>query len=219
MCDSEIIFFDDDVSILKALKRYFRKTEFQCHYFSQADEVLSQVHAQRPVLLISDLNMPGITIENFLTDFMMETPESQIIILSGNPDPEKVKKLVKQFPIRKVLEKSDRIIQNIQWEISQFLEKSPIIIDKDIEELIPGFLNERIEQCHIALQELKKGNYDEVGSIGHNLKGAGGLYGFDFISHCGEEIENSVQSGNYRDLSAKFHELIEYLRSVIYIFR
>ena len=70
----------------------------------------------------------------------------------------------------------------------------PIIvkIDPDIEDLIPGFLENRKADVDKIRQSIEAGNYADIRIIGHSMKGAGGGYGFDAITDIGDLIEKAA---------------------------
>lgn len=91
------------------------------------------------------------------------------------------------------------------------MKANKIKIDRELAELIPGFMENRnsdIAQLLIALQE---GNYENIRSIGHTLKGIGGGYGFPVITNLGAAIEHAAREQN----SARVRKLIDELQSYI----
>lgn len=84
-----------------------------------------------------------------------------------------------------------------------------IVLSKDLELLIPKFLNSRkieIEEMEKALIEL---NFDKIKEVAHKTKGAAGGYGFEEISKIAESIENNILNLSKLDISA----LINYLKT------
>lgn len=92
--------------------------------------------------------------------------------------------------------------------------KHIVVVDSDLEELIPGFINKRQEDICAILAAAQTRDYETIRIIGHTLKGIGGGYGFDAITELGAAIE---QSGKLKDL-AKAQKLAqamkEYLETV-----
>ena len=61
-------------------------------------------------------------------------------------------------------------------------ERIVVRIDKDLEDLIPGYIKNRhndIESMHTALES---GDFENIRILGHSMKGSGGGYGFDEIT-------------------------------------
>jgi len=93
-------------------------------------------------------------------------------------------------------------------------EKIIIQVDPDLEELIPGFLENRnldVEKLRSALDE---NNFANLQSIGHSIKGVGGGYGFDLMSDLGADIESAAKESNADDIREKINQLADYLQRV-----
>ncbi|HEY3308929.1 MAG TPA: Hpt domain-containing protein [Desulfuromonadaceae bacterium] len=67
-----------------------------------------------------------------------------------------------------------------------------IEIDKELESVIPDFLESRHKDCLLIDDLLMHNNMDEISRLGHRLKGTGGSYGFDVISDIGRILEVAV---------------------------
>lgn len=92
--------------------------------------------------------------------------------------------------------------------------KNKIIIDSDLEDLIPKYLENRgkdIEELNFALGE---GDFKRIKFIGHSLKGIGSSYGFDFITDIGAKLENSALNGEKEYLKTIIEELNLYLNNL-----
>jgi len=89
-----------------------------------------------------------------------------------------------------------------------------VTVDADIEDLIPVFLEGRREDIKALVEALEKGDYDTVLVLGHNMKGAGGSYGFDVITELGQELEQSAKEQNAENVGRLVKELSTYLDRV-----
>jgi len=86
--------------------------------------------------------------------------------------------------------------------------------DPDLEDLIPGFLENRrndVEKLHSCLES---DDFESIRILGHSMKGAGGGYGFDAITEFGASIEAAAKAGNAAAISAVTDELASYLDRV-----
>lgn len=92
--------------------------------------------------------------------------------------------------------------------------KFTVKVSKDLQELLPRFLENREKDLSLLREALKEGNFTELESLGHKLKGTCGGYDFDELGNLGLEIENAAKVSN----SDEIHRLIEtfrnYLRNV-----
>ncbi len=96
-------------------------------------------------------------------------------------------------------------------------DKKIVTIDKDLEDLIPGYL-ERLRATLQTMQEFAvkgdAGSLDEIRKTGHNWKGSGKGYGFDDVTRIGAALE---QAGKKQDAAAArelLKELEDYLDSI-----
>ena len=72
-------------------------------------------------------------------------------------------------------------------------DKIVINIDIDLEDLIPGFLENRQGDLQKLEQALGEEDFETLRSIGHNLKGVGGGYGFHDMTTIGAAIEEGAR--------------------------
>ncbi len=87
-------------------------------------------------------------------------------------------------------------------------------IDEELEDLIPDFF----EDLYADIKSLKKflvfGDLEMILNLGHNLKGAGGGYGFDRISEIGSDLEDAATAGDKGAVKTLIGELKDYLGRV-----
>ncbi len=93
-------------------------------------------------------------------------------------------------------------------------EKIVVNVDSDIEDLIPGFLENRHEDVKSIYDALEKEDYETIRILGHSMKGAGGGYGFDEITDIGRSIEESAEGKNQEEVKKWVISLSNYLDRV-----
>jgi len=93
-------------------------------------------------------------------------------------------------------------------------EKIVVNVDSDIEDLIPGFLENRQEDVKSIYDALEKEDYETIRILGHSMKGAGGGYGFDEITDIGRSIEESAEGKNQEEVKKWVINLSNYLDRV-----
>lgn len=93
-------------------------------------------------------------------------------------------------------------------------EKIVVNVDSDIEDLIPGFLENRQEDVKSIYDALEKEDYETIRILGHSMKGAGGGYGFDEITDIGRSIEESAEDKNQEEVKKWVINLSNYLDRV-----
>ncbi|MBF0568999.1 MAG: Hpt domain-containing protein [Nitrospirae bacterium] len=90
-------------------------------------------------------------------------------------------------------------------------ERIIVTVDSELVDLIPGYLINRrgdIEKMNAAIDS---GEFEAIRVIGHQLKGSGGGYGFDFISDTGMALERGAKENNYEEIKKHIAALGDYL--------
>ena len=95
-------------------------------------------------------------------------------------------------------------------------QRSKIIVnvDEEIEDLIPGFLENRRKDVNTLQEALTHGDYETIRTLGHAMKGAGGGYGFDAITDIGSSLEIAAKQNNTEEIRKGIDELTDYLERV-----
>ena len=94
-----------------------------------------------------------------------------------------------------------------------------LYIDQGLEEIVPGFLENRrrdVQTLEIALQE---NNLAQIQIIGHRMRGDGGGYGFDAISTIGVALEQAAAREDRGAIRRRIAELIDFLARVTVVYR
>ena len=87
-------------------------------------------------------------------------------------------------------------------------------IDRELEDLIPGFLNNRQKDIQALRTAVEKRDFASVGMIGHRLKGTGGGYGFEKITEIGQQIESAGIAEDLDEISRHVDEFENYMGRV-----
>ena len=98
--------------------------------------------------------------------------------------------------------------------MTQYDNKIVVHVDPDIEDLIPGFLENRQKDINVIKESLESSDYDTIERLGHTMKGSGGGYGFDEITEIGFKIENAAKEKNADEILRQVHDLSDYLGRV-----
>ena len=93
-------------------------------------------------------------------------------------------------------------------------EKIVINIDIDLEDLIPGFIENRQKDILKLEQAIEEQDFETLRSIGHNLKGVGGGYGFHDMTTFGAAIEEGAKENNLETINENIKKLSHYLANV-----
>jgi len=94
------------------------------------------------------------------------------------------------------------------------MKKIVVHVDEDIADLMPGFLVNRRKDVETLKEALQQDDYKSIQILGHNMKGAGGGYGFDAISDIGMSLEQAAKEKDARKIRRQTEALSNYLERV-----
>jgi len=86
--------------------------------------------------------------------------------------------------------------------------------DKDLEDLIPEFLDNRRSDVGSIHGALANGDYETIRVLGHSMKGSGGGYGFDDITTIGAALEQAAKRQDRDAINEGLEQLAHYLDKV-----
>jgi len=69
-------------------------------------------------------------------------------------------------------------------------------LSKEVLGLVPGYLQRRAEDILRLRESIAAGDYDQIASIAHKLKGNGAAFGFPDISRTGADLEKAAKDRN-----------------------
>lgn len=93
-----------------------------------------------------------------------------------------------------------------------------VVVDDDLEELIPGYFENRRRDVAAIISALERNDFELIRSIGHKMKGSGGGYGFDRITEIGRDIEAAAKDSRSKDILEQANCLENYLNRVKVVF-
>ena len=96
--------------------------------------------------------------------------------------------------------------------------KIVVLSDPDMEELIPGYLENRWEDIRVTTESLEKNDYETIRVLGHDMKGTGGGYGFDAITLIGKSLEQAAKDQNQDEVRKIVQDLTDFLNRVEIIY-
>lgn len=96
--------------------------------------------------------------------------------------------------------------------------KSPTLtyieVDKDLMDLIPGYLKRRREEAQELVTRIEAQDFEWLKRTGHNLKGSGAGYGFKRLSAIGQAVEAAAKEKDAGALRQQADELVLFLSNV-----
>ena len=93
-------------------------------------------------------------------------------------------------------------------------KKVIVTVDSDLEDLIPGYFENRQKDIRSIRKALENDDYETIRILGHSMKGSGGGYGFDAITDIGRSLEEDANVGNADGIRKHTDELSSYLERV-----
>jgi HPt (histidine-containing phosphotransfer) domain-containing protein len=94
-----------------------------------------------------------------------------------------------------------------------------VSIDADLEELVPGFLENRRKDAATLARAARTGDVKTVRLLGHRMKGDGGGYGFPEISEIGEALEQAAGRQDWKVIVQQTEALTAFLAQVDVVYR
>ena len=90
-------------------------------------------------------------------------------------------------------------------------EKTRIRIDKDLAEIVPGYLENRRKDLVTIETALSAGDYATITTIGHRIRGTGSGYGFDWLSIVGATLETAGKAADIAVIQKSLADIRDYL--------
>lgn len=94
-----------------------------------------------------------------------------------------------------------------------------LYIDQGLEEIVPGFLENRRRDVQTIETALQDSNLSQIQVIGHRMKGDGGGYGFEAISDLGAGLEQAAAREDRDAIRRHTAKLIDFLARVHVVYR
>ncbi len=94
-----------------------------------------------------------------------------------------------------------------------------VYIDSDLEDLTPGFLENRQNDTVVIGRLLQADDLAEIQRLGHSMKGSGGGYGFDEITDIGMKIEDAAKGSDRDEILRQNERLSRYLQNVKVVYQ
>jgi HPt (histidine-containing phosphotransfer) domain-containing protein len=93
-------------------------------------------------------------------------------------------------------------------------EKIRVEIMKDLETLIPRYLDRREKEIVSFRAQLGAGDFEALRIGGHSLKGSGGGYGFAPLTKIGGVIETAAKAKDAAAIEAALVEYADYIQRI-----
>lgn len=85
MCD--VFFIDDETDIRIAIEQSFELADIKARYFASAEEALLAIkRGEMPLVVVTDICLPGLSGQNLLTSIHHQDPDVPVILITGHGD-------------------------------------------------------------------------------------------------------------------------------------
>ena len=85
--------------------------------------------------------------------------------------------------------------------------------DEEWAEMQEMYLNHTFKELQKVKENINETSIDSLRTFGHNIKGSGGMYGFDKITNFGLLIETASKAGDLEAIRSNLRELEIFLKS------
>ena len=92
--------------------------------------------------------------------------------------------------------------------------KIPVQVMKDLEVLIPRYVERRHKEIEAFRAHLAAGDFEALRVGGHSLKGSGGGYGFAQLTKIGAAIEIAAKAKDAAAIAPLLAEYADYMQRV-----
>lgn len=235
-----ILIVDDNQANRAVLTAYFRRTEHTVECVENGEKALEKIKGGEFDLVFMDMEMPvmdGYTATRLVREWEEETGRDPlpVIALTANAlkedrlrslnagctvhltKPIKKKKLleiVAEYGRYQDSEAPGDTKSESAMDAGSSAGKITVVCDADLEDLIPGYLEDRKVECQSIKNLAVNGEFGMVRTTAHGMKGSGGSYGFPKISEIGRDMEIAAGKGNLDDILKQIDALDAYLQAV-----
>ena len=99
------------------------------------------------------------------------------------------------------------------------MEKIVVHVDSDLEDLIPGYLENRRQDVEAILRAMENKDFEAIRVLGHTMKGTGGSYGFELITDLGRALEKAARDLDEASVKQSAVSLRDYIQAVEVVFQ
>ena len=85
--------------------------------------------------------------------------------------------------------------------------------DDEWAEMQEMYINHTSKELKNIKENLDSAAFDSLRTFGHNIKGSGGMYGFNEITNMGAKIESAAMNENLEDIKSHLDALEVFLKS------
>lgn len=153
-----VLFVDDEASILKSIERQLREMPYQNHFENDPKSAFPYFKEQPIDVLVTDEKMPGLSGLELVDQVKSQYPEVVCIMLTGEMSPRNIIKAMNNGVIYKYLAKPCNIVELVQAIESAVRAQA---IKRQVQALIKDYK----EKCNLL------NSYQDIGDVDKNESG------------------------------------------------
>ena len=85
--------------------------------------------------------------------------------------------------------------------------------DEEWAEMQEMYINHTSKELEKLKTQLNLDSIDSIRTFGHNIKGSGGMYGFNEVTDLGLQIETAAKEENLESIKSNLEVLEDFLKS------
>ncbi len=221
-----ILIADDSDDNRVLVEAYLADTGHELHIATNGADALRMFTEHRYDVVLMDMHMPvldGYSAALEIRGFEQQrrlTP-TPIIAFTADAFPESIERAVRSgctgFLSKPILRPTLLETLRSQSENSvpaSAVRKPAVQSDSDIDELIPGYLENRRKDVAKITDAIAREDFGLVWTLGHNMQGTGASYGMEDVSKIGRSLSLAAKVRNREAVRQCTSELAEYLDRV-----
>ncbi len=170
-----VLFVDDEMNILSAIKRGLIDEEYTCHFATSGADALKIMEDKKIAVIVSDMRMPGMDGLRLLKQVKEKWPKTVRIVLSGYTQLQQILTTINQADIFKFITKPWKLEEEFTLIIHQALDFYKLVEENEESK-------KALENKNIAYQNILK-NIETTISKAKSRAILTGLSGKIFIAY------------------------------------
>jgi CheY-like chemotaxis protein len=227
-----VLVADDSIHNRMLLQAYLRSAQYLVDIVENGAEAVEKVQTGRYDVVLMDMQMPimdGYTATRSIRQWELSRNRGPLPIialtayaLSGDRNKcleagctDYLAKPIKKEALLAVI---DEHVQDatLSAEPERGAAESAVTVraDPEIADLIQAFMHAMKSRTDTLAQALHARDYEAIRTLGHQMNGEGGTFGFDAISTFGAALEQAASREDDQTVRKTVEELISYLKRV-----
>ena len=87
--------------------------------------------------------------------------------------------------------------------------------DDEWAEMQEMYINHTFKELNNIVENFESASFDSLRIFGHNIKGSGGMYGYNEVTNLGAEIETAAKNEERESIRLHLDSLRKFLKSKI----